>query len=370
MRAQELMEKRISVNYKNASLPYILSNLKERYYISFSYASSLYTPTTKVTFKAESAPLKEVLKKILGNNIQYEQKGTTIILRKKNIKLYTTTLSAPKQEFKDSVLSVKPKKILSDTAMLPKVTITVVNSFIANDLPPKILPAKTSVLVSTNRITTAKHYVKDSKYQGIVNVSAECYHRTQVGFFNIARNVNGSQFGLINIAKSVSGQQIGILNFNKSGYRKIELYSSSAFTGNILYKTGSRYFHSIFALGVKPKGDSKALDLGIGYGLGSEIEISKKKAIAIDMLLYQQQQPNHELFNKLNLMGQLRINWSYALTPALSVFMGPQLCLKNSQHTTDGDNDGDRDDEKRKADCKHSTDELRLQPGINGGIRF
>ncbi len=371
MQAQELMEKKISVNYKNASLPYILSQLKEKYHVNFSYASSLYTSTSRISFKAENATLKEVLKKALGNNIQYEQKGSTIILRKRNSKLNTTT-PLLKQEPKENIQQVKPKEIVSDSAKPEKVSFSAVNSYVPDSLQHKIFPVKTIVSISPNRITTTKRYVKDSKYQvkGIVNISAECYNRTQVGFLNIARNVNGSQFGLINIAKSVSRQQIGIFNFNKSGYHKIELYSSSAFTGNILYKTGSRYFHSIFSLGVKPKDNSKAFELGIGYGWGSEIEISQKKALTIDMLLYQQQQPNQELFNKLNLMGQLRINWSYALTPALSVFMGPQLCLKNSQHTTDGDNDGDRDDEKRKGDCKHSTDELKLQPGINGGIRF
>lgn len=101
----------------------------------------------------------------------------------------------------------------------------------------------------------------------------------QIGLINNANKLKGVQIGLINIADTASGVLLGLLNIVKKGYHVLEVSHNDITDINLAYRTGTRRFYSIYAIGSDIQ--TKKL-LGIGSGLGTSFWLGKVIALTID----------------------------------------------------------------------------------------
>jgi hypothetical protein len=131
----------------------------------------------------------------------------------------------------------------------------------------------------------------------------------QIGLINNANRLRGLQLGLINIADTASGVLLGLINIVKKGYHVLEISSNDVTYGNISYRTGTRWFYTIYTVGGQPKIDNKTDILSGGLGVGSSIWFGKAVALTVDIT------GNHYWINsKLDNKGGL-----WKITPALNL---------------------------------------------------
>jgi CarboxypepD_reg-like domain len=105
----------------------------------------------------------------------------------------------------------------------------------------------------------------------------------QIGFINNANRLRGIQLGLVNIADTASGVLLGLINIVKKGYHVLEISSNDVTYGNIAYRTGTRWFYTIYTAGGQPKVENKTDILSGGIGIGSSIWFGKVVALTVDM---------------------------------------------------------------------------------------
>ena len=176
-------------------------------------------------------------------------------------------------------------------------------------------------------LNLAKENMQGAQVAGFMNIADTVRGAQVAGFMNVAKHVKGVQVGIINVADSVTGAQLGVISFG--GYRKLEIYGSETLYGNIAFKTGSRYLYNIFAIGVQPTG--AAFTFGLGYGLGSEVKISRKMIVNLDVLAYSIHQDGFQ-YDELNLLNQFRATFGYLITRNTSIFAGPVFNVMVSNH--------------------------------------
>jgi CarboxypepD_reg-like domain len=105
----------------------------------------------------------------------------------------------------------------------------------------------------------------------------------QIGIINNANRLRGLQLGLINIADTASGMLLGLINIVKKGYHVLEISSNDITYGNIAYRTGTRWFYTIYTAGGQPKVDNKTDILSGGMGIGSSVWFGKVVALTVDI---------------------------------------------------------------------------------------
>jgi len=113
---------------------------------------------------------------------------------------------------------------------------------------------------------------------------------------------------------------VSVLFRNK--YSQLEIYASETEQGNIIYKTGKKSLYHIFQAG----GNFNINDYHwtLGYGVGSNINISPKSSLAIDFIGMHVNQ-KEAFTKKLNEHLQLRILYNYSISKNTSLFVGPTL---------------------------------------------
>ena len=104
----------------------------------------------------------------------------------------------------------------------------------------------------------------------------------QIGLINNANRLRGLQIGLINRADTADGVLLGLINIVKKGYHVLEFSSNDVTYGNISFRTGTRWFYTIYALGGQPKIAKKPNILSGGMGLGTSIWFGKTVALTLD----------------------------------------------------------------------------------------
>ena len=104
----------------------------------------------------------------------------------------------------------------------------------------------------------------------------------QVGLINNANRLRGLQIGLINRADTADGVLLGLINIVKKGYHVLEISSNDVTYSNISFRTGTRWFYTIYALGGQPKIGEKPNILSGGMGLGTSIWFGKTVALTLD----------------------------------------------------------------------------------------
>ncbi len=105
----------------------------------------------------------------------------------------------------------------------------------------------------------------------------------QIGFINNANRLKGVQLGLINIADTASGVLLGLINIVKKGYHVLEISSNDITYGNIAYRTGTRWFYTIYSGGGQPQLGDRTNILSGGMGIGSSVWFGKVVALTVDV---------------------------------------------------------------------------------------
>ncbi len=133
--------------------------------------------------------------------------------------------------------------------------------------------------------------LKGIQAAGIFNIASGNVKGIQAaGIFNIAGNVDGIQAGLVNINKggtglmaglvNVSGSEkvfpVGLVNFIENGIFHPAVYLDDSRFMNISFRSGSKYFYTIFSSGVNVDSFSGENSLVASRaGIGFELPINK-----------------------------------------------------------------------------------------------
>lgn len=223
-------------------------------------------------------------------------------------------------------------------------------------------------------LNIARGSVYGLQVAGFANIAGNNVDGGQVaGFLNLARGtVTGSQLGFINVADSVTGVSIGFLSFVRKGYRRLEVFSTETMYANLTFKTGNRIFHNILALSAHPVNDQ--VRWGFGYGFGSELRLSNRLAINLDLVAYQisETNPNNEnrfRFDRLNLLNQAKAALSVGLSKRVYLFAGPTFnVLVSDKDLTSAQTYGF--DGRYSYNELHGDVRVRMWTGVQAGIRF
>ncbi|MDB5274570.1 MAG: hypothetical protein JWO58_2937 [Chitinophagaceae bacterium] len=372
------LQKRIRVTYENQTIEYILEDIHQNYQINFSYPSSILTAHKKTSLKTVNEPLQLILQRLFeGTSIFFEEKGNQIILKRKKVLPIKKNLPVNSSEIPKDETSINQtdrnnqtsidtshnnsspsSNETTDLSIIKKIPINVSDTITSIQRQPS-----TTALVSSYKFTPKKS-------MALIHIAKGNYNTSQTALLlNVARKVKGNQWGIINIAHSVSGIQFGLLNICKKGYNKIEIWSSTTLEGNVAYKTGTKKFHSILAMGLSSDKDLDDYDWGLGYGFGTEILLTKSMALNIDALLYQLGYDLKEVPEEFNLMQQVKFNLGYQLTPKVCFFIGPECNIRFKPHAH-SDHNQDADDHSSKTNAPVDRAKTLVNWGLHGGIRF
>lgn len=217
----------------------------------------------------------------------------------------------------------------------------------------------------------ATQHLDGAQLAGIVNI-AEAVEGTQVaGIVNVsAGNVKGAQIGLINVAGHVDGVQLGLINLAKDGYRRVELWGGEVLYGNVAYKMGgNRKFYSLFAVGATLP-DSKNTRWGLGYGLGTNLDLGKKNQLSLEVLSYQihEQKTSWKETNQLN---QFRPSFIFPFHNQVALTLTPTFNVQVSQlKTADGTIGTEWVGWSVYNKLINGRTRVMMWPGLNVGIQF
>lgn len=210
--------------------------------------------------------------------------------------------------------------------------------------------------------------LRSAQLAGFANINTNELHGVQVsGFFNYTRKLKGLQLGVFNYVDSLEkGVSIGILSFVRNGYHTFEISGNESLYGVLSYKTGTRSFYNILAVGASVKNDM--IYWGWGYGIGTIVPISSKVDLNFEGTCFQINED--KWYNdKLNLLNKINLSVSYKVNDNLTVFGGPSWNVMVS--------DIENVNQESKFVPWHVFDKtydnninVKMYPGFNLGIRF
>lgn len=166
---------------------------------------------------------------------------------------------------------------------------------------------------------------------GVGNISNKETAGVQIaGVFNYTKRLKGVQFALINIADTSEGYSIGLINIILKGYHKLSIFTNEVVNVNAAFKTGNSKLYSILQAGINA-GDSNRV-YSFGYGLGSELNLNKKRTFSINPELSSQYLylGSWEYINNLN---KIQLNLNIKLGRYVSLFAGPSYSVLISDQT-------------------------------------
>lgn len=170
----------------------------------------------------------------------------------------------------------------------------------------------------------ANKKVSGVQIAGVVNFTSKETSGAQIGLINYTRKLEGVQVGLINIAHTSDGLSVGLINIVLKGYHKLSLFADEVTNVNAAFKTGSNRLYSIFRAGVNA-GDSNRV-YSMGYGMGTEFSLNKKKNMALNVELSAQHLYLGS-WNYLNLLNRLHVNFNLKVHKYISLFAGPSFAV-------------------------------------------
>lgn len=225
------------------------------------------------------------------------------------------------------------------------------------------------------QFTSFINYSHDVNVQvaGFMNVASGDVKGFQgSGFINIARNVKGVQLGVFNVADSVDGVPIGLLSIvRKNGYRKLEVWGSETLHANVGFKIGVEKFYNIFAFGSQFAAEN--FRWGMGYGIGTQVELSERNYLNIDLMSFQIQEDGDRIFEQteLNLLNTLRIAYSHQFSKHFGFFVAPTFNVMTSQRQNALDGSiGTELSPWTIFDRTYTNTNVQMWPGFHAGLRF
>lgn len=166
------------------------------------------------------------------------------------------------------------------------------------------------------------HDVRGMQIAGGLNVASGTVRGMQLsGGVNIARNVKGLQLGVVNLADSADGAMIGVFSFAVHGYHKLEFGWNETMPVNGAFRTGSKIFHNIFAVGI----DTRQRDFiwGFGYGVGSALPLTNRIDLGMDLMSYHLNKGHFS--TSMSDLWKLNLTFDVHLIKNLSIAAGPSL---------------------------------------------
>lgn len=174
-------------------------------------------------------------------------------------------------------------------------------------------------------VNFARRKLNGVQIAGVGNVSNKETSGVQIaGVFNYSKKLRGLQIGLINIADTSDGYSIGLINIIAKGYHKLSFSTNEIVNVNAALKTGNSRLYSILQAGVNAGSGNRVYSFG--YGLGSELNLNKKKSLSL----------NPELSSEylylgswdfVNILNKARLNLNVKLGKYISLFAGPSFAV-------------------------------------------
>ncbi len=195
---------------------------------------------------------------------------------------------------------------------------------------------------------------------------AQYVKKSQIsGFLNIAKKIEGNQIGLVNYCNSIDGSTYGLINIVKNGYNVIELSGNLVLENGLAFKMGSKGFYNIFQVN-----KSYRNAWGLGYGLGTTIDLPKQLSSHAEVLLVH---INENTFwtKPLNLMLQTRYHIDYRLHKKWHLFFGPNISLLTSKiKNTEGNLIGSTLPVYHFINKNTDNLNMKMWAGFNAGVRY
>jgi CarboxypepD_reg-like domain len=171
----------------------------------------------------------------------------------------------------------------------------------------------------------SKEKVSGVQIAGVSNISNREMNGVQIaGVINYAKKLRGVQIGLINIADTSAGYSIGLINVIIKGYHKLSFSFNEIQNFNAAFKTGNSKLYSILEAGLNVSDNNKVYSFG--YGLGSELNLNKKKTFSINPELSCQYLYLGS-WDYTNLLNRFNLNFNVKLGKYVSLFAGPSYSV-------------------------------------------
>jgi len=171
----------------------------------------------------------------------------------------------------------------------------------------------------------SKEKVSGVQIAGVANISNRELNGVQIaGVINYTKKLKGLQIGLINIADTSAGYSIGLINIIIKGYHKLSFTTNEIQNFSAAFKTGNSKLYSILQAGLNASDSNKVYSFG--YGLGSELNLNKRKTISINpeascSYLYLGS------WDYTNLLNRFNLNFNVKLGKYVSLFAGPSYSV-------------------------------------------
>ena len=171
----------------------------------------------------------------------------------------------------------------------------------------------------------SKEKVSGVQISGVSNISNREMNGVQIaGVVNYTKKLKGLQIGLINIADTSAGYSIGLINIIIKGYHKLSFSANEIQNFSAAFKTGNSKLYSILQAGMNASDSNKVYSFG--YGLGSELNLNKRKTISINpeascQYLYLGS------WDYTNLLNRFNLNFNVRLGKYVSLFAGPSYSV-------------------------------------------
>lgn len=178
----------------------------------------------------------------------------------------------------------------------------------------------------------ARRKLSGVQFAGVGNVSNKETDGVQIaGVFNYSKKLRGVQIGLINIADTSEGYSIGLINVIIKGYHKLSFSTNEIVNVNAAFKTGNSRLYSILQAGVNAGSDDRVYSFG--YGLGSELNLNKRKTLSLNPELTSQYLYLGS-WDYTNILNRVHLNFNVKLGKYFSFFAGPAFSVYISDQKT------------------------------------
>jgi hypothetical protein len=176
-------------------------------------------------------------------------------------------------------------------------------------------------------VNSAGYQSKSLQLAGLMNFTKGGTRGVQVSaLLNYTKSLSGMQFAIVNInmQDSSEGYSFGLINISRS-YHVLSLFTDELGGLDLEFKSGNRKLFSILHVGLNPNNNHKLLSLG--FGLGSEIRLSRKFLVSPEL---SRQWLYTGSWENLNEMFKCNLNLGYRISSRISVFAGPSFTIYNN----------------------------------------
>ncbi len=143
--------------------------------------------------------------------------------------------------------------------------------------------AKQVVGMQASGIANRAETIRGAQLSGIYNQADTVIGIQSSGIVNRAKVLKGAQFGLVNLTESGDGVAFGLFCYNKKGIHQLEVAADELFYTNIAFRTGSRRFHNILTVGIRPDNLGSRTLWTYGYGFGTSLSLYQGMKLDADL---------------------------------------------------------------------------------------